>query len=116
MLKTRRTLRLKKENSNKHTGKRQVAKLVFSSGLEEQSRRGLCGFGMILGSILERPTRQKQPERKGAREAHRSPRIPESAFVEISDGLFCAQESHNSRKFILAISDVLFCAQESQHS
>ena len=27
--------------------------------------------------------------------AHRSPRIYERAFVEISDVLFCAQESHN---------------------
>ena len=69
--------------------------------------------------------------------AHRSPRIPESGVFDISDILFCAQESQNSRKLILfrfptscsahrspripgshvfEISDVLFCAQESQKS
>ena len=32
--------------------------------------------------------------------ALRSPSIPESAFFEISDVLFCAQESQNSRKSI----------------
>ena len=28
--------------------------------------------------------------------SHKSPRIPERAFFDISDVLFCAQESHNS--------------------
>ena len=66
--------------------------------------------------------------------AHRSPTIPESAFFEISDVLFCAQESQNSRTRMFfrfrtycsahrstkihespffEMSDVLFCAQDS---
>ena len=68
--------------------------------------------------------------------AHRSPIILESSLFEISDVLFCAQESQNSWKFIfwdfwrfvlrtevpyimiafLETSDFLFCAQESQNS
>ena len=46
---------------------------------------------------------------------YRSPRIPERAFFEISDVLFCAQESQIPESACFEMYDVLFCAQESQH-
>ena len=49
--------------------------------------------------------------------ASQSPKTHESDLFDISDFLFCAQESRNSPKRILfEISDVLLCAQESQNS
>ena len=47
--------------------------------------------------------------------AHRSPRFPKNAFVEISDVLFCAQEPQQFGQCIVYISNVFFCTQESQN-
>ena len=45
--------------------------------------------------------------------AHRSPIIPESAIFEISDVLFCAQESHNSWKCMFSRCSTSCSAQRS---
>ena len=44
--------------------------------------------------------------------AHRSPRIPESAIVEIPDVLFCVPFPTFLKVHFFEISDVWFCAQE----
>ena len=70
MLKTRRKLRLKRGNSNKHMGKRQVAKLVFSSGLEEQEGAQGCPeetSGVDLGYFgSKRGPQRGHPTQKGS--------------------------------------------------
>ena len=185
MLKTRRKLRLRRENSNKHMGKREVAKWVSSSGLDEQEGAQGCPeetSGMIWDDFgSKRGPQRGHPTQKGSARgngvcfgylnswkcifwdfwrfvqrtgvpkilkvhllgfptscsAHRSPRIPESPFLRFPTS--CS--AHRSptipesacfwefRRVVLRtrvqeflkvhvfeISDVLFCAQESQNS
>ena len=45
--------------------------------------------------------------------ANRSPEIPESAFIEISDVVSAHRSPRIPESVVFEISDVVFCAQES---